>query len=250
MHPFVIYNQKISAFEKANLSAVSTAALYARGIFTTVAIYNRKPFLWEKHWRRLVENARKISLDLTRFTEETVRNSFVKIVEKNNFKNGRARITFFDSSASAIWQEKQFPETNFLIQTADFCPIKKKLKLIASPFQINSTSPLSGIKSCNYLENILALESARAEHFDEAIRINERGEVVSACMANVFWKRGKKIFTPRLETGCLAGTTRDLVMENFSVEEVTAQLDDLKNADKIFLTSAGLGIVKAKFFGE
>ena len=59
----------------------------------------------------------------------------------------------------------------------------------------------------------MALENAKAKGFDEAIRLNERGEVASACMANVFWIKDKKLFTPDLETGCLAGTTREFIIE-------------------------------------
>ncbi len=248
MHPFVFYNQKIIVFEEANLSPVSNAALYGKGVFTTVAIYNRKPFLWEKHWRRLFKNARKIGIKSSEINEETIKNALFEIIKTNNLRNGRARITIFDSSASSIWQTNSVAETNLSIQTADFRPLKKNFKLIVSPFQINSTSPLTGVKCCNYLENILALENARAANFDEAIRLNERGEIASACMANVFWKKGGKMFTPRFETGCLEGTTREFISENFTVEEVAAKLNDLKNADEIFLTSAGLGIVRANFF--
>jgi branched-subunit amino acid aminotransferase/4-amino-4-deoxychorismate lyase len=65
------------------------------------------------------------------------------------------------------------------------------------------------------------------------------------CLANLFWKKGDKIFTPSLETGCLKGTTREFVLENFMVEERKAKLIELEKADEIFLTSAGIEVVKA-----
>ncbi len=102
------------------------------------------------------------------------------------------------------------------------------------------------MKSCNYLENILALEDAKAKNFDETVRLNEKGEIVSACMANIFWKKNGAIYTPSLETGCLNGTTREFILENFKVAETKAQLKALKKADEIFLTSAGIGVVNCK----
>jgi 4-amino-4-deoxychorismate lyase len=101
------------------------------------------------------------------------------------------------------------------------------------------------VKSCNYLENILSLEDAKDRGFDEAIRLNEKGEIVSACLANLFWKKDVAIFTPSLETGCLKGTTRGFILENFTVEERKAELIELEKADEIFLTSAGIGVIKA-----
>ena len=245
MHEFIHFNQRILSAANARVSAVSSAALYGKGIFTTVAVYNSKPFLWEKHWQRLIENAQKITIDFTAFTEDIVRSSLFEIIAENNLTNARARITFFDESSSNVWQTNQKSKTSLLIQTADFRTVKNKLRLAVSPFRVNSTAPLVGVKSCNYLENILALEDAKARGFGEAIRLNDKGEVVSACLANLFWKKGVGIFTPSPETGCLKGTTREFILENFTVEERKAELIELEKADEIFLTSAGIGIVSA-----
>jgi branched-subunit amino acid aminotransferase/4-amino-4-deoxychorismate lyase len=245
MHNFVGFNHQIIPAETAFLSAISSAALYGRGIFTTVAIYNSKPFLWDKHWQRLTDNSQKIGICLSDFSEEVARNQLSKIIKKNNFACGRGRFTFFDESQTSLWQTDPKRKTNLLIQTENFRKIKKNLRLTVSPFRVNSTSPLVGVKSCNYLENILALEDAKVRGFDEAIRLNEKGEIVSACLANLFWKKSNAIFTPGLETGCLKGTTREFITENFTVEERKAELNELEKADEIFLTSAGIGVIKA-----
>ncbi len=247
MHEFISYNHQIFPAENAFLAAASSAALYGKGIFTTVAVHDSVPFLWEKHWRRFIDNAQKIKINLSEFSEETTLKSLFSIVEKNNFTHGRARLTFYDESPSSIWQTNAKPRINLLIQTADLGDVANEFRLTVSPYRINSTSPLAGVKSCNYLENILALEDAKAKNYDEAVRLNERGEIVSACMANIFWKKDLSIFTPTLETGCLNGTTREFVLENFTVEQRRASLAELIEADEIFLSSARIGVVKASF---
>lgn len=247
MHRFINFNQQIIPAENPFLSAVSAAALYGKSVFTTVAVYNFKLFLWEKHWERLTENAGKIGVDLSDFDEKTIKNSLLEIIDKNEFQAGRARLTFFDESASSVWQTEIVNRTSFLIQTAEFREIKNNLKLSVSPFSTNSKSPLAGVKSGNYLENILAFENAKAKSFDEAIRLNEKGEIVSACLANVFWKKDGELFTPHLETGCMRGTTRGFIVENQTVNETKAALNELIKADEIFLTSAGIGVVNAEF---
>lgn len=250
MHELVSFNNQIIPVSNTFLSAVSSSAFYGKGIFTTLAIYNGKTFLWEKHWQRLNANAKKLGIDLSEFSEETVVKSLSVIIEKNNLIRARARLTFFDESSSSIWHIESNRKSSLLITTADLRPTPENLSLTISPFHINASSPLVGVKSCNYLENILALENAKAQGFDEAVRLNENGEVTSACMANIFWVKGESILTPSLKTGCLNGTTRGFVLDNFAVEEREAGLVELNEADEIFLTSAGIGIVKVESLNE
>lgn len=242
MHEFVSLNCRIIRSSDSFLAATSAAALYAKGVFTTVAIYNSKPFQWERHWQRLTGNARKIGVDLTGISKERLEQSLLEIIAANCFTTGRARLTIFDESSSRIWQNEQASKTTFLIQTADFRLLPTVFRLTVSPFTINSKSPLAGIKSCNYLENILALDDARTKGFDEAVRLNESGEIVSAIMANIFWIKNGEIFSPDSKTGCLKGTTRAVFLENFAVREVQEQTEALADADAVFLTSAGIGV--------
>lgn len=245
MHRFAFLNNEILPARNANVNAVSSAALYGKGIFTTLAVHDKKTFLWEKHWRRIKDNAAKTGIDLRSFEEEFVKGALAALIEKNEIETARARITFFDESPPAIWDFEAERKTSLLIQTADLRKVKNDLSLTVSPFPVNSRSPLAGVKSCNYLENIFALENARAGNFDEAFRSNERGEIASASMANVFWYEKGKLFTPSLETGCLAGTTREFVMENVEVVEVEKNINDfLRDAETVFLTSAGIGVVR------
>jgi len=247
MNSRVSFNLQILPAEKTFISAISSAALYGKGVFTTLAIYNGKPFLWEKHWRRLRENSAKLGIDLSDFGEEKVKTALSQIILQNDLETARARLTFFDESASRIWNFGATNKTNLLITTVEFQKVKDALFLTVSPFPVNSKSPLANTKSCNYMENLLALDEARKRGFDEAVRLNENDKVVSASMANIFWVKKEKIFTPALKTGCLAGTTREFLLENFSVSETNSNLEEILKADEIFLTSSGIGVRTASF---
>ena len=227
---------------------ISAACLYGKGIFTTIGIYSGQIFLWEKHWLRIADNAEKLKIDLTDFSEDNIKDALIEITRKNCVINGRARITVFDESSSKLWSQAASQKTGLSIITGESRAVSDNFCLTISPYRINSGSPLAGIKSCNYLEKILASDEALVRGFDEAIQINERGEVTSGTMANLFWIKGEVLFTPSLKTGCLPGTTREFVMENLECREVEVMLDELGAAAAIFLTSAGLGVVEVAEF--
>ena len=224
--------------------------LYGKGIFTTIAIRDGEPFLWEKHWRRLTDNAAKVGIDLAEHAEVKTRDALEKSIATNNLTCGRARITFYDESLSEIWLGGDEHKTTLSIIVAEHRIIPQPFKLTVSPYIVNSRSPLAGVKSCNYLENILALDEATTRDFHEAVRVNELGQITSGCMANVFWLKDEKLYTPILATGCLAGTTREFVLENCDCEEVEVAINELDSVDAIFLTSAGIGVINVAQFDK
>ena len=228
----------------------TNSTLYGAGIFTTIALANGEPMLWEKHWRRLIQNAVKIGLDVSTIDERTTFADLLTAIEKAGVSDGRARITFSDQRPSQIWPGSALGNvhTDLDIIVAKARPVPQNFRLGVSKYTINSRSPLAGVKSCNYLENIQTLDEAKRRGFDEAIRVNENGHVTSAAMANLFWLNGGELFTPSLATGCLAGTTREYILENLDCREIEAQIDEPKTADAIFLTSAGLGVVEVAEF--
>ncbi len=227
---------------------VSNFFLYGKGVFTTIAIRAGKPILWEKHAARLLRDMRAIGLDRADFSEKRLHEKVVLELEQRGIADGRARITVSDETSSPIWQGESVQRVSIQVIVAGLRQIPFPLHLTESPYPVNSCSPLVGIKSCNYLENQIAIEEAKHRGHYEAVRLNERHEVTSACMANVFWWKNGKLFTSSQQTGCLPGTTREYVLENVVCEESEAGIEELRAADSIFLTSAGLGIVEVDEF--
>lgn len=229
---------------------LTAADLYAKGVFTTLAIVRGDAFLWDKHWDRLSANAQELDIDISSYRKEFVLDELIESIGKSGLQSGRARITLYDQSPSQIWSTDAKKKTSLSIIVAERRPVPANFKLTISPHRVNTTSPLAGVKSCNYLEHLLAYEEASKCGFHEAIRLNERGEIASACMANVFWENGGRLFTPSLATGCLPGTTREYLMENVECEEVWFGVEVIESADRIFLTSAGIGTVPVAEFNK
>lgn len=250
MHPVIYLNRTMVEATKARVAPVSSAMLYGRGVFTTVAIYHGVPFLWPQHWRRLLDHARRLAIDCSGCTERGVGEALEKLIAVNRVRDGRARVILLARSGRDFWKTKTpvGKKTDLLIMTGEAQKLPQAgMSLAVSPYRFNTFSPLTGIRSLNYLEQVLSWEEAQAREFDEAIMLNERGEIVSATMSNIFWVKDGTVYTPTFSTGALAGVTRgaviDLANKHFiPLIEGVHELGDLTDADEIFLTSAGLGL--------
>ena len=251
MHTRIIHNHRLMEAAKARGALVTPAALYGRGVFTTLAVHGGRPFLWPEHWLRVKEHAARAGLDTSELNAEDVGDSLRRLIEANRVEEGRARVTLLATNEHGVWKVKG-PEaerkTDLLIMTGDLPEAPSDgLALTVSPYRISTMSALVGVKSVNYLDHILAWEEAHARDFDEAVTLNERGELVSATLANLFWVTHGTIHTPALATGALNGTTRACVMElageiSAPLVEGVYDLSDLGDADEVFLTSAGHGL--------
>jgi len=256
MHPVIYLNKTMVEATKARVAPVSSAMLYGRGVFTTLAIYNSQPFLWPKHWQRLSAHAKKLDIDYTGCTEKNVGEALHKLIAVNQVREGRARVILLARSGRDIWKTKSpgAKKTDLLIMTGESQKLAPTgMSLAVSPFRTNTSSPLTGIKSLNYLEHVLSWEEAQSRDFDEAVVLNERGEIVSATTANLFWAKNGTLHTPTLSTGALAGITRECVIELANQHfipllEGIYEMQDLTDADEIFLTSSSLGVAPVTTF--
>ena len=248
MSKFVYLDGAIIESRSADIPALSAAALYGKSVFSTIAIRRGNAFLWDKHWKRLKRDSAQLGLNISDIDQAAVHAGLEELIGADVSGTLRARITIFDAGTPSTWRFDLPAKSRVLIMVR---PIRQRpdiFRITTSEYIINSRSPLSGIKSCNYLEHLLALKDANDRGFHEAVRTDENGDIASACMANVFWLKNGKLFTPDLATGCLPGTTREHVLENLQCAEVKAGIDELQAADAVFLTSAGIGVAQAAEF--
>jgi 4-amino-4-deoxychorismate lyase len=254
MHEHVILNRKVLETRRARLDAVTAAALYGRGVFTTVAVHAGRPFLWDAHWARLLAHAERAGVECD-FGDNEAALMLARLVEANGVSEGRARVHLLARAVRGRWRVRhdEGGASDLLMMTADAWPAPEALALTVSPYRVNTCSPLVGVKTVNRLEQVMAWEEARARDFDEAVVCNERGEVASATTANIFWVKHGTLFTPTLATGALAGVTRARVVALASemavpVSEGAHTLHDVAEAEEIFLTSSALGLALVTAF--
>jgi branched-chain amino acid aminotransferase len=86
-------------------------------------------------------------------------------------------------------------------------------RVVRVPWVRNERSAVAGLKTTSYAENVVALAEAYRRGADEAVLANTVGELCEGTGSNVLVERGGELVTPRLDSGCLAGITRELLLE-------------------------------------
>jgi branched-chain amino acid aminotransferase/4-amino-4-deoxychorismate lyase len=111
----------------------------------------------------------------------------------------------------------------------------------------NEGSLASRCKTLAYLDNVLARAAARRAKADEALMLNNRGELACAAAANLFWLMGETLFTPALDCGVLDGVMRAQVLEaargmGLERREVRCGPEVLVGVEALFLTNSLIGV--------
>src|SRR5262249_38067312 len=207
MDRHIYYNDRIVETERAAVPATNAGLLYGWGVFTTLHVHDAQIFALDRHWERLTRDAERALIELP-VDRHNLLHALGDLIAANHVRDGRARITLLKSDAGP-WGGGDGRETELLIFTpSDGLRASSEANVTISPYRMTSHGPLAGIKRTAMLENLLALEEARSRGFSEALMVNERGEVVGAAAANIFWAEGGELFTPSTGTGCIAVITR------------------------------------------
>jgi branched-chain amino acid aminotransferase len=249
IHPNVFHNDALLPIEKARLSPGQAGLICGWGIFTTLRISRGEAFAYERHWRRLEKDAAITRLPMP-YTAAKVRVHLHEVIRANKVTEGCARI-YLVYNTVGFWQsDEKYPQVDLIIYTAGLPEHRETVRLAVREHGRHAASPLAGVKTISWLNNVWAVGEAVKEGFDEVIMLNERGEVTECTSANIFVVRGEKVLTPPLNSGCLEGVTRGILMEiapeaGVSVLEQALRPEDLHSADEVFISSTNRNLISA-----
>lgn len=247
IHRFVHHNGRLLPLEQVRLSPGQAGLLSGWGLFTTLRVFGGVPFAYERHWRRLEKDAALTHLPFP-FDAEIVRAQLDEVLRANQVREGTARI-YIVYNKVGFWQsEEPMPQVDLILYSAGLPGYREPARLSLRAEGRHAASPLAGVKTTAWLNNVWNLYEAQQGGWDEVVLLNERGEVAECTAANIFCVRGGKVLTPPLSSGCLMGVTRGLLLEigpqaGVSVEEATLQPDDLYSADEVFISSTNRNLL-------
>src|SRR5208283_1493792 len=231
IHRFVFHNDELVPVEKARWSPGQAGLICGWGLFTTARIVQGEAFAYERHWRRLEKDAALTRLPLT-YTSAKVRVHLQEVIRANKVQSGCARIYVVWNSPGYWKSDEKFQEVDLVITTADLPHYPEAVRLAIRQHGRHAASPLAGVKTISWLDSVWAAAEAQHEGFDEVVLLNERGEVSECTAANIFAVKNGKVLTPPLNSGCLEGVTRGVLLEiaadaGTGVVEQTLRLEDL-----------------------
>ncbi|MBZ5667787.1 MAG: branched-chain amino acid transaminase [Acidobacteriia bacterium] len=127
---------------------------------------------------------------------------------------------------------------------------RRGARLTVSPYRkFDARMMPTTAKACGqYLNSRLATMEASRRGYDEALLLNIDGNVAEAAVANIFLVNGRTLHTNDDKSSILMGITRDSILqlavaEGFRVEVGTITVDDLRQADEVFLCGTACEIV-------
>lgn len=239
--------------KNARIGVFDRGFLYGDGLFETMPVYEGKIFRGKEHLLRLREGARILGINLDyqdSYLEEVIKET-VKI---NNLVRGFIRLTLSRGSGQRGLSIENCREPLLLAVPFFSIPYSRENynlgfgAVIVKGTRRNSFSPLSSLKTINYLDNILSRMETDKRKADEGILLNTRGELACGTVSNLFIYRGGVLATPSPECGILKGISRGIVLElargkGIEVEERPLFPDELFEAKEAFLTNSLMEIM-------
>ena len=206
------------------------------GVFETIQIVRGVPFAARRHLDRLRRSAAGLRLPISA-TDDELRAALQATIDANQVDAGRLRLTV-TGGVSPLGSDRGTGGPTVVIATADLPTWEPTTAVVTVPWPRNERSAVAGLKTTSYAENVVALDHAHQRGGTEAIFANTAGALCEGTGSNVFLVVGGRLCTPPLSSGCLAGITRELVLELVEVDEITLPVEALADADEAFLTSS------------
>jgi branched-chain amino acid aminotransferase len=249
MHRFLLHNGQILDAHEKSLSAGQVGLLNGWGVFSTLRVAEGVPFAFERHWDRMRRDAAKVHVPFPQDPAQ-LKSELLRLIEANSAWNATLRVVVVRNRGGMFEGPDLERDFDVLAFTKDLNPWGSSVKLALKPHARHAQNEFSGCKILSWSHNLTWYEEARERGFDEVVLLNERGEVSECTSANIFAATGGEVSTPPLDSGCLPGVTRELLLDvvrvpGISVVERALTPADLERADQVFITSTTRDLLPA-----
>ncbi len=256
MPEIVWHDGQIFAPEEARCSCLDRGRLYGDGLFETMRAYHSRIFRLPAHMARLTASADRIHLALP-MTSDDLQTAVQKTLRESALASAYLRLTVTRGVGGRPSQlDASRPSVTVWVRPFSGYPVElyeTGMSAVLAQTRRNEHSPLSTLKTLNYLDNLLARAAAQRGGADEAILLNTSGELAEAAASNLFIVADGCVLTPPVEAGILPGITRACVLElcgaeGISIHEQPLELHQLPAAEEAFLTNSLMQIMPLTSF--
>lgn len=247
LHSYV--NGQYVPQEGALISVQDRGFRFGDGVFDTIAVHDYAPYQWAQHLARITEGLEALRIE---YDTSDLADICKKLLHQNHLQNGFLRITISRGCGSRGYLPVITTSATVVIETL---PAIHAFSDMVSLWKSSYMKPSKKAFPVQYktmqgLNSTLARLEAHDNHCFDALLLNEHDVVCESSSANIFWYKNNALFTPSLECGVLAGTTREAIIRLSPVEvnEGRFTLQDLMSADSVFLTNVSWQILPVKQF--
>lgn len=221
------------------LSALDHGVTVGDGVFETVKLEHGRPFALRRHHARLLRSA--AGLGLPPIDLDVLGEGIKAVLEGTEIDYGRLRYSV-TGGAGPLGSDRLVSKPTYIVLAGPQERPPESGAVVVVPWTRNERSAVAGLKTTSYAENVVALAYAKERGGVEAVFGNTRGELCECTGSNIFVVKDGAVLTPPVESGLLAGITRELTIEwagasGIPVQETALQLSVLDEADEVFLTS-------------
>lgn len=252
IHQHILHNGRIEDAGTAVFRSGQIGILAGWGVFTTLRVRHGALFAWERHWARMVRDARLLNLPMP--DAGKVQDDLLRLLDANHQTDCTLRLVIVRNSGG-MWQDSQAAVTTVDVaaMTATSKLWGESVSLGVQPNARHAACEFAGAKVLSWAQNLSWAERALLNGNDEVVLLNEHGRVAECTSANIFVVQGRSVFTPPLSEGCLGGITREILLElsggGITVAERPLSLDDFGQADAAFITSTTRNLLPIREVG-
>ena len=237
---FVWLNGRVLPTAEARLSPFDHGFTVGDGVFETLPDRGQGPVALTRHWQRLVRSCE--AMGIIPPSINVFRDALREVMAANGLTDARLRFTV-TAGEGPVGSDKGDAPPTLLAVAVPQTVWPAATPVVTVPWTRNERDPLAGVKSTSYGGNVIALAHAKKHGAGEAIFANTQGDLCEGTGSNVFIVREGVALTPPLDSGCLAGVTRALVLEacqraGVPVRECRLAMNEFLEADEAFLTSS------------
>jgi branched-chain amino acid aminotransferase len=227
--------------DDATVSVLDHGFTVGDGVFETILVRDGTPFALTLHLQRLARSS--AGLGIRPVDEAQVRDAVDAVVRESGVATdfSRLRITV-TSGVGPFGSDRGDTPPTLVVTMTPAAPWPPTTTLATVPWTRNERSATAGLKTTSYAENAIALAEAKRRGASEAVLADTLGRLSECTGSNVFVVVDGVVHTPSLDTGCLAGVTRELVLrwgsDVVAMRETHLPYDVLRSADEVFITSS------------
>lgn len=241
----------------AKISVMTHAFNYGTGVFEGIRGYYNADheeiylFRLADHFIRLMQNAKIIKVEMP-YTADQLCHIAIELVKRNGFSSDIYIRPLAYKNVCQIGT-KLSPGadlTMFAVTMGDYVDTTRPLNVCVSSWRRveDNAIPARGKICGSYVNSALTATEARDNGFDEAIVLNENGQVAEGSAMNFFIVRDGRLISPPVYSNILEGITRNTVMrlaqEQLGIETRFRPMDrsELYVADEAFFCGTGAQI--------